>query len=235
MTGIYNLLGALLKLIYDMTGHYALAIIIFTIVIKLLLYPLTHAQNKSMKAMQEMQPEIDEIKKKYPNDQNKQNQLTMELYQKYKINPFMGCLPLLIQLPILFGLFAVLRDPVKYVFKTEAAYMAVDQGFFWISSMSEPDVIMIGSIALPFILPIIAALTTFVDTALMQKGQAKNQMTTTMLYMVPIMILMYGRSFPAGLSLYWAVSNIFSIIQKQLVKPMLSAKTTDTKGPKGAK
>lgn len=224
----------LLKLIYDMIGHYAWAIIVFTIVVKLLLLPLSHAQNRSMKEMQEIQPKLDEIKKKYPNNPEKQNQLTMELYKEHKINPFMGCLPLLIQLPIIFGLFKVLRDPVQYVFKTEAAFQAADQGFFWVKSMSQPDVITVGALTLPFILPIIAALATYFDSALMQKGQPKNQMTTTMTYMMPIMILMWGRSFPAGLSLYWAVSNIFSILQKQFIKPNPGVKPPDTKS-KGAK
>lgn len=169
MTGIYTLLGALLKWIYTLVGHYAWAIIIFTIVVKLLLLPMTHAQNRSMKSMQEIQPKIDEIKKKYPNNQEKQSQLTMQLYQEHKINPMMGCLPLLIQLPILFGLFRVLRDPVEFVFGSEAAYLAADQGFLWIQSMSAPDVITIGGFTLPYILPIIAAATTLVDSMLMQK------------------------------------------------------------------
>lgn len=219
MAGLYNLLGSFLKLVYDLTGHYALAIIIFTIAIKVILLPLTFAQMKSMKAMQAIQPKIDEIKKKYPNNQDKQNQMIMELYKTYNVNPFMGCLPLFIQFPILIGLFRVLRDPVQFVFGTEAAYKAADTGFFWIKSMSVPDVIMVGTIALPFILPIVAAITTYIDSALMQKGQEKNQMTTTMTYMMPLLILFWGRSFPAGLSLYWAVSNIFSILQKFVIKP----------------
>ena len=218
MTGIYTLLGALLRWIYTLVGHYAWAIIIFTIVVKLLLLPMMHAQNRSMKSIQELQPKIDEIKKKYPNNQEKQSQLTMQLYQEHKINPMMGCLPLLIQLPILFGLFRVLRDPVDFVFGTEAAYLAADQGFLWIQSMSAPDVITLAGLTLPYILPIIAAATTLVDSMLMQRGQPKNQTTQMMTYMMPILILMYGRSFPAGLSLYWAVSNIFSIAQKQFIK-----------------
>lgn len=236
MTGIYTLLGALLKLIYDMVGHYALAIIIFTIVVKLLLLPLTHAQNRSMKSMQEIQPKIDEAKKKYPNNPDKQNQITLELYKQYKVNPFMGCLPLLIQFPILIGLFRVLRDPVQFVFKSEAAFQAADQGFFWIQSMSVPDIIMIGGFAVPFILPIIAAVSTFLDSYLMQKGQPKNQMTATMTYMMPIMIFIWGRSFPAGLSLYWAVSNVFSIVQKLIIKPVRGVPAVkDDKGSKGVK
>lgn len=218
-----------------MTGHYAFAIILFTVAIKLLLLPLTHAQNRSMKEMAAIQPQIDEIKRKHANNQEKQNQLTVELYREHKINPFMGCLPMLIQFPILIGLFQVLRDPVKYVFGTEAAFKAADQGFFWINSMSDPDIIVLGTISIPFILPFIAAVTTFLDSWLMQKGQPKNQMTQSMTVMMPIFILLWGRTFPAGLSLYWAVSNLFSILQKQIIKPVKVANASDTKGSKGAK
>ena len=232
MTLIYSLLGQLLKLIYDLVGHYGWSIVIFTIAIKLFMLPLMNSQMKSMKAMQVIQPKIEEIKKKYPGNQEKQNQLTMELYREHNVNPFMGCLPMLIQLPILFGLFAVLRDPVKYVFQTQSAFELADTGFFWISSMTLPDVISVGGIVIPFILPIIAAITTYIDSSMMQKGQEKNQTMVTMTYVMPVIILWYGRTFPSGLSLYWAVSNIFSIVQKFVLKPK---EVEDVAGKKGSK
>lgn len=232
MTGIYTLLGALLKLMYNLIGHYGWAIVAFTVAIKLLLMPLMHAQNRSMKAMSEIQPKIEDIKKKYPNSQEKQNEAIMKLYKDYNINPFMGCLPMLIQFPILIGLFRVLRDPVQYVFKSEAAMQAADTGFYWIQSMSSPDVITVGAITLPFILPIIAAVSTYIDSSSMSKGQPQNQMTTTMTYMMPLMILLWGRSFPAGLSLYWAVSNVFSIGQRKLLNPKVGPQAKDSKGGK---
>lgn len=231
-----TILGLLLKFIYQVVGHYGMSIIVFTIVVKACLIPLTAAQNKSMASMQEIQPLIEDIKKKYPSNQEKQNQLIMELYQKYKINPMMGCLPLLIQFPILIGLFNVLREPVKYVFTTEAAYKAADTGFLWIKSMANPDVITIAGITLPFILPFLAAVSTFFDSFMMQKGQPKNPTTTTMLYMMPVLILVWGVTFPAGLSLYWAVSNIFSIIQRRVTAYNKKMKQETAKGSsKGAK
>ena len=173
-----TILGLLLKFIYQVVGHYGLAIIVFTVVVKMCLLPLTAAQNKSMASMQEIQPKMDEIKKKYPDNKDKQNQLIMELYQKHKVNPMMGCLPILIQFPILIGLFNVLREPVKYVFTTEAAYAAADTGFLWIKSMATPDVITLAGISIPFILPILAAITTFFESYMMQKGQPKNPTTS---------------------------------------------------------
>lgn len=230
MTAIYTLLGALLKLMYNLIGHYGWSIVAFTVAIKLILMPLMQAQNRSMKAMSEVQPKIEEIKKKFANSQEKQNEAIMKLYKDYNINPLLGCLPMLIQLPILIGLFRVLRDPVQFVFKSEAAMKAADTGFYWIKSMSDPDVIMLGGIALPFILPLIAAVSTYFDSRAMSKGQPQNQMTTTMTYMMPLMILLWGRSFPAGLSLYWAVSNLFSIAQRKFLNPKVGPVQKDPKG-----
>ena len=229
MTGIYTLLGALLKLMYNLIGHYGWAIVAFTVAVKLLLMPLMQAQNRSMKAMTEVQPKIEELKKKYPNNQEKQNEAMVKLYKDYNVNPLLGCLPMLVQLPILIGLFRVLREPVTFVFKSEAAMKAADTGFYWIKSMASPDVITIGGLTLPFILPLIAAISTYYDSKTMSKGQPQNQMTTTMTYMMPLMILLWGRSFPAGLSLYWAVSNVFSILQRKLLNPKVGPDAKDSK------
>lgn len=235
-----NILGMILKLIYEIVGNYAWAIILFTILVKTAMLPLTIAQNKSMDGMNEIQPKLKELQEKYKGNPEKLNALTMELYKEHNVNPMMGCLPLLIQLPIIFALFSVLRDPVKYVFQTEAAFEAANQTFFWLKNMSDPDVIVVAGIALPFVLPFLAAISTYFDTKFMQgkqeekkekekKEAAKNgkhmpekppsSMETTnkvMLYMMPLMILWWGVKFPAGLSLYWAASNIYSIAQRRI-------------------
>ena len=232
---IAALLGKLLYIIYGLIGHYGVAIIIFTVLVKLAILPLTLSQNKSMMEMNKVQPKLTEIQKKYPKDKNKQAELTAKLYQEHHINPMMGCLPLLIQMPILFGLFKALRDPVKFVFKTQASYAAADKGFLWIASLKQPDVIQIGSFTLPYIFPIIAALATFIYSKMMMVKQEKKQdknapeapgasMQKSMLYMMPIMILWWGVSFPAGLSIYWAISTLFSIAQRQVVELMAKKK-----------
>ena len=121
------------------------------------------------------------------------------------------------------------------VFTTEAAYAAADTGFLWIKSMATPDVITLAGISIPFILPILAAISTFFESYMMQKGQPKNPTTSVMLYMMPVLILVWGVSFPAGLSLYWAVSNIFSIIQRRVTAYRKNNKETAKGGSKGAK
>lgn len=101
--------------------------------------------------------------------------------------------------------------------------------------MATPDVITLAGISIPFILPILAAISTFFESYMMQKGQPKNPTTSVMLYMMPVLILVWGVSFPAGLSLYWAVSNIFSIIQRRVTAYRKNNKETAKGGSKGAK
>lgn len=236
-TAIANLLGMLLKLLYNLVGHYGVSIILFTIIVKLATLPLTLSQNKSMMEVNKIQPLIQDIQKKYPNDKNKQAELTSKLYKEHNVNPMMGCLPLLIQMPILFGLFKVLRDPVLYVFGTQALYDAADTGFLWLENLKNPDVIMVGGFAVPFIFPLIAALAQFIDSKMMmvkhekkKEGKAPEKenpgegMQKSMTYMMPLFIFYWGRQFPAGLSMYWAVSTLFSIAQRKVVERMTLAK-----------
>ena len=108
-------LGWVLKLMYTITSNYGIAIILFTIIIKLILMPLTVKQQKSMLKTQKLQPLLMEIQKKYGNDKDKLNQETMKLYQKYKINPMSGCLPMLITFLVLFGLIDVIYNPMRHI------------------------------------------------------------------------------------------------------------------------
>jgi len=217
---ISGALGSLLKLVFDMVNSYGVAIIIFTILVKLALYPLTRAQTKSMKEMQQVQPKIKEIQEKYKDNQQLMQEKVMQIYKEHKINPAAGCLPIVIQFPILIGLFNALREPAKYVFKSEAAYKAIDTSFAWLPSLSDPDVIMLGGMEIPWILPILAAITTYLATAMMNSKQPAGKKDPTqmmMLYLFPLMILWWGKSFPAGLTLYWVISNIFQIAQQYVI------------------
>lgn len=197
-------LGVLLNFLYGIVGNYGIAIILFTIIIKLVLLPLTIQQLKQTKQMSEVQPKLKELQEKYKNDKEKLNAKTMELYKEHKVNPVGGCLPLLIQLPIIFGLFAVLREPIKYI-ADPAFSQAVNESFLWVPNLSEPDKI---------VLPILAAITTYFSMNSTGAGTAQNQTMKTMNMIFPVMILWWGRSFPAGLTLYWVVSNGFQMAQQ---------------------
>lgn len=211
MNALAKPLGALLKLIFDWTNNYGLSVILFTIAVKLITVPLTLKQTKSMKEMQELQPKIKKLQEKYKDDKEQLNIKTMELYKEHNINPFGGCLPLLIQLPILIGLFAALREPARYVFESEAVYQAINTSFLWLPNLSKPDPYIWG-------LPLLAGLTTYLSSVTMSTGAPTDQSQKIMAYFMPIMIFWWGISFPAGLTLYWVVSNIFQVIQQLIVR-----------------
>lgn len=201
--------GALLKLIFDLTNNYGLSIIIFTIVTKLLTLPLTIKQNKSMKEMQEIQPKLKKLQDKYKNDPEQLNIKTMELYKEHNVSPFGGCLPLLIQFPIIIGLFAAVREPGVYVFGSQAAYEAINTSFLWLPNLTVAD---------PWILPILAGLTTYLSSATLTSGKSADQTQKIMTYFMPIMIFWWGKTFPAGLTLYWFVSNVFQTVQQLILR-----------------
>lgn len=117
MNIIYKILGEILSFIYNFTGNFGWAIIIFTILVRVCMLPLTIKQQKSMDNMQKIQPELNALQKKYQHDKDKLNQETMKLYEKYQVNPMGGCLPLLIQMPILFAIYGVIQNPITYVLK----------------------------------------------------------------------------------------------------------------------
>lgn len=229
-------LGKLLKFVYDIMvtigldlpklSAYSLAIIITTIIFKLLLLPLTFKQMKSMKNMQEIQPMIQELNKKYKNDPQTLNQKTMELYKEHKVNPFGGCLPLLIQFPIIIAYFRVMQSPVPYVFSETATYEGILRGFLWIKDIAQPEVIYslnLGGFNITIsILAILAAITTYFQSKMMTAaqpaaagGQAQSTQAT-MTIMMPLFILWMGSKYAAGLTLYWTITNLFQIVQQYI-------------------
>ena len=220
MNIISNLLGHVLRVIFELVNNYGMAIIIFTIFVKLLLLPLTIKQTKSTKAMQDMQPKMQEIQAKYKDKPEKQQQEIMKLYQEYKINPLAGCLPLLIQMPILIGLFTVLREPVASgVFANQAAFAAADTGFLWVNSLTKPDII----------LAVLSGASTFVMQMLMMPKDQQQGSMKIMTYVMSGMMLFWGFTFPAGLTLYWTVGNLFAIAQQYLIMNPLKAKMANSK------
>jgi YidC/Oxa1 family membrane protein insertase len=217
-------LGNILGFIFGITNSYAVSIIILTLLIKVVLFPLSITQIRSTKKMNTVQPRIKELQAKYKNDKEQLNVKTMELYKENKINPLSGCLPLLVQLPILFALFAVLRDPATYVFNgsEEMAAEVLAKGFLWVKDLSQPDLISniwatgpAFFIGFPGILPIASSISTYFQMA--SSGTTQNSTTKTMAYTMPIMILWFGKSFAAGLMVYWTVSNLFQMGQQYVI------------------
>ena len=192
-------LQAILTVFYNISGYigfanYGVAIILMTIVIKILLYPLTVKQIKSMKAMQDLQPKMKELQVKFKDKPEKLQQEMAALYKNSGVNPLAGCLPLLAQMPILMGIFFAIRD---------YSYIG-DPTFFWLSNLSVADHI--------YVLPILSAVTTYIQQK--QTMNDDNPQTKMMMYFMPIFIGYISINFPSGLVLYWVVSNIAQIIQQ---------------------
>lgn len=234
MKFIDNGLGFVLGKLFSVTGNYGISIILLTILVKIIIYPLSVSAIRSQKQMQSVQPLIEDLKKKYKNDPQMLNQKIAELYKEKGFNPLSGCLPVLIQMPIIFALFAVLRDPVQAVFggDMELAKQATTQVFLWIKDLSLPDTLanvlpFEFAMKIPGILPIMAAIFTYfqVDMSSPSKNggnapakdganAAADNMTKNMKVIFPIMILMSGSYLSSGVALYWAVSTGLQILQQ---------------------
>lgn len=213
-------LSWLITYVGEATGDYGLSIIIVTLLIRFAILPLMIKQTRSSKAMQAIQPEMQALREKYSSkDQKTQQKLqkeTMEIFQKNKVNPLAGCLPIFIQMPILIGFYhAIMRT-------TEIA----NHNFLWFD-LGEKDPY--------YLLPLIAGITTFIQQKMMMAGNAnQNPQMAMMLWLMPIMIVVFAITFPAALSLYWVVGNLFMIGQTYFIKgPVI--KTDDTSTAGGAK
>ncbi|MDN5346572.1 MAG: YidC/Oxa1 family rane protein insertase [Clostridia bacterium] len=216
MSSLIEFLSKAIHFFYSITQavgipNYGLAIILFTVAVKVALFPLTFQQVRSMRKMQELQPKLQQIQKKYKGNPQKAQQAMLELYRQEGVNPLSGCLPLLIQLPILFALFSALRtffDPVHH-----PPYVNLEHAnFLWVANLGQPDL---------YILPILVALGTFIQQKVsMASVSGAGDLTTqkTMLYIMPLIIGWMSRSFPAGLSLYWVVFSIMGIIEQWIGK-----------------
>lgn len=229
-----RILGSLLRVVYDLVSgsgaepenfsYYAMAIIITTIIFKLMLLPINLSQTRSSKKMSEIQPLLKEIQTKYKNDPQTQQAKMAELYKEHKYNPASGCLILLVQLPIIFAFFAVFREPAKYAFSEPGFYESMNKTFFWIKNLEVADPYLWG-------MPLLAAITTYLQSMTMGAATTDPQARATqrtMNYFMPIMIFMAARGFPAGLALYWVVSNTFTIVQ-QLISNRSSLKIKEEK------
>jgi YidC/Oxa1 family membrane protein insertase len=204
-------LGYLMNGIYNIVGNYGISIIIMTVIIRLIILPLYSMQLKSNEQMQAVQPKVKEIQTKYKDNPEKMNEKLQELYTENKIRPAMGCLPLLIQLPIIWGLFGLLRNPMNYISNSDMV-LAVHEPFLWIHDLSQPDL---------WALPIIAGVATYISMKITgtssQTDNPANASMKVMQYFMPVMIVWMGRTLPAGLCMYWIMSYIFQIVQTKVI------------------
>ena len=239
-SSLITIVTKLLTMLYGFTNNYGVAIILLTILIRLILYPLMQKQMVSMREMQKIQPLMKAVQDKYKNDKERLNKELMALYKEHKVNPMSGCLPLLIQMPILILLFQTLRVFKYYIPNTEI----INGGFLWIANKVEimkdglPE--MVGGLAAPEqliglgdgifglshigILPFLVAGSMYVQQKMTSTGGTKGkdggsaqQPQKMMTIMMPLMIGFMSFSLPSGLTLYWFTSTLLGIGQQHLI------------------
>ena len=190
-------------------GKFGIAIIIITILMRIIVFPLTLKQEKSMKKMRELQPELEKIKEKYKDNPQEYQQKTAELYRESGVNPLGGCLPLLIQMPVFVALY--------WAFSGNA--IPADAKFLWFT-LKQPDrLFMIGNFAFN-LLPILNVGVTYIQQKIMTSatsGQESSQQMQTMLYMMPLMMLFIFYKMPSGVTLYYLVSGALSLVQQYFI------------------
>lgn len=195
---LYPLSQFIIRLSRLLGGNFGIGIIAFTAIIRTILIPLNQMQFKTQRQMMELQPEIEALKQKYPNRDKASMEMMQkeqqELFDKHGVNQFIGCLPLLVQLPILTALYqAISRTAV------------IKEGHFLWMNLGQPDPF--------FILPVLAAVLTFWNTYITMKANPQDNATTkSMMYFMPVMILMITISLPSALALYFVISNLLSVL-----------------------
>ncbi len=213
---IAQFFGVVISYIYQYLPNFGIAIIIMTIMVKLVTFPLNNKQIQSAKRMQALQPEMKKIQQKYKDDKEKQNQAMSEFMKENNMNPLAGCLPLLVQFPILIGIFRLLREADQFL------DMSVINPFLFqkaelIDLLVVPEVNLsnfLSQISIYYIFPLIAGATTYLYSKMSMSTDSSQKM---MLYMMPIMITVFSFSFPVGLVIYWIMNNVFSIGQHLLI------------------
>jgi YidC/Oxa1 family membrane protein insertase len=205
-----------LKKLHEFIPNYGYVLILFSFAVKLLVYPLTKKSYQSTAAMQQLQPEIAALKDKHGSNPQKLNQATMKLYKEKGVNPLGGCLPMLLQMPLLFALFQVFRTTIE---------LRAEPFVWWIKDLSAPDAVFTLPFSIPIygshvaILPILMVVSMFIQQRMMSGGAAQQPQQKTMQYFMTGFFFLIFNSFPSGLNLYYTLFNVLTIAQQKLIPP----------------
>ena len=201
-------LVATLNFFYKVIPNYGVAVILLTILVRIIFWPLTHKSTLSMRRMQELQPELKALQALHKENPQKLQKETWAIYKKNKVNPMSSCLPMLVQIPVFIALFTVLRSAVELRYAP----------FLWISDLSEPENLFAGMLPIAInILPVLMAGTMALQSYLTPTA-GDPQQQKMMMIMMPIMMLFMFYTFPSALSLYWTVSQVLAIVQMLLMR-----------------
>jgi len=218
--------GALASLGLGPNWSWGLAIIGLTIIVRLVLFPLTWKQFSSAQSMQIIQPQLKELQKKYKSDRGKLQQETMKLYQEHRVNPFASCLPLLLQLPVFISLYAAIKGLGPLEGGLSSVEALNNASFLWIPHLGNPDPY--------YILLILYVVSQLVSTELMLATQSDKTQKMLMRAM-PIMFVFFLWKFPAGLFVYWVTTNVWTVGQQLLIRKVMKPKDLDAIKAKPAK
>jgi YidC/Oxa1 family membrane protein insertase len=208
-TPVGRLLMGGLNALHSLTGNWGLAVILLTVVVRTLFWPLTHKGTENMKRMSELSPQMKEIREKYKSNPQKMNKAMADFYKENKINPMAGCMPMVVQIPVFIALYGVLRVAVELRFAE----------FLWVKDLSEPENLFgMGINILPLTMGATMVLQQRMTPSTMDEQQRKIMM------MMPIVFLFICYGMPAGLLLYWTTSNLLSIYQTWHMKRRRAAK-----------
>lgn len=231
ITNLFNVLlyqplfNALVILYVYLPGHdFGVAVIVLTLLIRFALYPLMAQSIRSQKTLSELQPKIQEIQKKYKDNKQEQGRAMMELYQREKFNPFSGCLPLLVQLPILWALYRVFwkgfdPDHFDFIYSFLPHPDSINQTFFGLVDLSAPNIVF----------AVLAGILQFVQSKMIlpksknqssgqdQMSQMSNMMQKQMVFMMPLFTVFILWKLPSAIGLYWITTTLFSIVQQYLI------------------
>ena len=220
MNIIVDGMTSLLNILYNFSAsvgfpNYGVAIILLTILIKTLIYPLTYKQMVSMRKTIDLQPKIKAIQAKHKNDKEKANAAVMELYKEHKVNPMGGCLPIVVQLPIFWALYSTLLN-----FK----YDPLNAGAHWFLGFDLTRTYGFTP-TIHLLLPIFAAATTYLQTKVTNPNASTDPTQKTMLYIMPVFFAYISATVPSGLALYWVTMNVVSILQQLYINRRLASQS----------
>ncbi|MDO5028168.1 MAG: YidC/Oxa1 family membrane protein insertase [Bacillota bacterium] len=239
MRYLYQFVGWILKVSYEFisninpadsgpVSNYAYAIILMSVIIKLITLPLSLKQQESMAKSRALQTKVKELQEKYGNDMQTIARKQQELYKEAGVSQMGGCLPLLIQMPILFAMFAVVRDPNLYVFTEPGYYDSINKAFFWMANIADKDKTMI--------IPILSGLVSFASQKLImasqprpstgdkEKDKAMKQSNDMMTLMMPLMFVFVYRNLPAVIPLYMIINQGLQTIQQLIINKIFLKK-----------
>ncbi len=202
-----------LKRMHDYIPNYGVVLIVFSFLVKILVFPLTKKSYQSTSAMQQIQPQVNALRDKYKNDPQKMNQATMKLYKEKGVNPLGGCLPMVLQMPLLFALFVVFRTTIE---------LRSEPFVWWIKDLSAPDKIIDLPFTIPLygshiaFLPILMVISTFIQQRMMSGNNQQPQQKMMQYFMTGFFFLIFN-NFPSGLNLYYTLFNVLTIAQQKLM------------------